>query len=225
MIVVKPILEHTNGMLNEKIILNQLRYHLETPKDIKFISNNYVIQLNEVTQANLMPLNAHSNHKTDLVLTRKDHFPFHISLKKDNAQQWESADTYFADQAQDLINNSKALLHDNGSYYRIDPNIATKATFDEQQHMVFGNDLDVNGAVMIRSFANADFQRIGNTLEINVSQIIQSQSDLKEDQQVYFLIRNDKSRRSIPNLPGLRCVAIFKKRLRKSTEIINRHFT
>jgi hypothetical protein len=46
--------------------------------------------------------------------------------------------------------------------------------------------------------------------------------DVKGDKDVYFLIRNDKTRKSIREYPGIRILAAYKKRINKNVVIVDR---
>ena len=164
--------------------------------------------------------------KADIVLTNKQNKTFPVSIKKDDAETWESADSYFGTQAEAIINKAikakKTKLISQGSYYTIEPNIAVEATRQEKINVVFGSDLGQNGAVVTRTFGKDDFNVKGEDIVVECSNIITDLSDVKGDKDVFFLIRNDKTRKSVPKYPGIRVLASYKKRINKNVVIVQR---
>lgn len=164
--------------------------------------------------------------KADVVLENKRGVKYPISIKKDDAETWESADSYFSEEAKVIIDkaikNKKTKLVSHGSYFTIEPNIAVTSTRKEKTDVVFGSDLAQNGAVITKTFSKDDFELENETLFIIVSNIITELSDVKGDKDVYFFIRNDKTRKSIPEYPGIRILAAYKKRINKNVVIVER---
>jgi hypothetical protein len=164
--------------------------------------------------------------KADVVLYNKRNVKYSVSIKKDDAETWESADSYFSGEAKKIIDKAikakKTKLVSHGSYYTIEPNIAVTSTGKEKTDVVFGSDLSVNGAVVTKTFSKDDFDLSGESLVITVSNIITELSDVKGDKDVYFFIRNDKTRKSIPEYPGIRILAAYKKRINKNVVIVER---
>lgn len=164
--------------------------------------------------------------KADVVLMNKRNMKYPISIKKDDAETWESADSYFSEEAKKIIDRAikekKTKLVSHGSYYTIEPNIAVTSSRKEKTDVVFGSDLGTNGAVITKTFSKDDFELKGETLIINVSNIITELTDVKGDKDVYFLIRNDKTRKSIVEYPGIRILAAYKKRINRNVVIVDR---
>jgi hypothetical protein len=164
--------------------------------------------------------------KADIVFTNKRNLKYPVSIKKDDAETWESADSYFSEEAKKIIDKAikakKTKLISHGSYYTIEPNIAVTSSNKEKTDVVFGSDLAQNGAVITKTFSKDDFELKGENLIINVSNIITELSDVKGDKDVYFFIRNDKTRKSIKEYPGIRILAAYKKRINKNVVIVER---
>jgi hypothetical protein len=165
--------------------------------------------------------------KADIVLidTTGKHYP--ISIKKDNAEIWESADSYFSEEATRIINqalakNEIAMSEDRG-IFKISPNIAVEATKREKEDVVFGSDLARDGCIVTRSFSSRDFNLDGETLKIQVSHIATTLRDIERtEKDVFFLIRNDKTRRSIKQYPGIRVLAVYKSRVGRTVKVLKR---
>ena len=52
-----------------------------------------------------------------------------------------------------------------------------------------------------------------NTLTITVSSIIRTVADVKGKYNVWFLVRNDRTRKTIENYPGIRVLATYESRI------------
>jgi hypothetical protein len=61
----------------------------------------------------------------------------------------------------------------------------------------------------------------GDTLTIDVTDIITKMADVTSEKRVYFLIRNDKTRKSLEEYPGLRVLAVYEKRINKNVVVLN----
>jgi hypothetical protein len=150
---------------------------------------------------------------------------FPLSIKQDDAEIWESADTYYAASAMKAINEAlkqqKVSMVPQSNYFTIEPNIAVKATTAETRDVVFGSDIaQQKGAIITKTFSKGSFTQSGDTVTIQVTDIITKMSDVDSDKQVYFLIRNDKTRRTIDRYPGIRVLAVYKKRINKNVVVI-----
>ena len=147
-----------------------------------------------------------------------------ISIKKDNAENWESADSYWGATARQFIDyavkEKKAKLNKDGNVYKLEPNLAVKASTKEKENVVFGSDiLEGKGAVIKKTFGKEDFRYDTKkaTLTIAVSEIMRELSDVTGPSDVWFLIRNDKTRLgSQIGYPGLRVLAVYESRVNQN---------
>lgn len=227
-LVAKPNKKHSAGILNEKILADKINELCATgPINIKFIGHNKVFKCIGVVNCILTGLDTKNRSKSDIVL--KGNIDYPISLKKDNAEVWESADNYIGEKARKildkLINNGivELKLTDNGVYY-LKPNVAFLPDEKEKNDVVFGSDILPNGAVIVKSF-DADIEiRVNDDgwLEIPVTKVITNLNDLDDHDDVVFLIRNNSSRNSKKlGYKGLRVLAVYKSRLNKNILIYN----
>ena len=150
-----------------------------------------------------------------------------ISIKKDNAQYWESADSYYGARAGEKLKELEAAgeveMVDKGGYYNVVPNIAVPASADEVIDVVFGSDILGTGAVIKKSFSDSDFVYDAgtNTLTVTSTYIITDPSHVTGDYSVWFLIRNDKTRKSVPGYPGIRVLAAYEKRINTNVKRVD----
>jgi len=189
------------------------------PLTVKFIGAGKEYIVDNVIGAKDAGSDTKGRKKSDLnLLTKSGVVP--ISIKKDNAAYWESADTYWGKKASQHIEKLSQAgeidMVDRGGYYNVTPNFAVRATPEERTAVVFGSDILGNGAVIKRTFSPADFSFDvkTNTLNVAVSEIITSMSDLEgSPMDVWFLVRNDKTRNSVPGYRGIRVLAAYEKRI------------
>jgi hypothetical protein len=164
--------------------------------------------------------------KADIVLTDYKGNEYPISIKKDDAETWESADSYFGAMAEKIIDKAVAAgittVVKHTGYVTIEPNIAVAATTKEKRDVVFGSDLEGKGCVVTKTFNSRSFEQQDDMIVIDCKHIITSMAHVKGDKDVYFLIRNDKTRKSIKKYPGIRVLAAYAKRINKNVKIVKR---
>ena len=214
------------GIENEMIIIKQINEMIEqahSPIDIvfKIKGKTKTCKYSNITECVEMGRDTSGRKKADIVLVDTNKKKYGISLKKDGAEIWESADRYWGDKAKKYLDRElKKMsidLEDMGSFYKINPNFAIKATPSEVRDVVFGTDLLNNGAIVERTFGGKDFQYDGktNTLTIWSSDLITSPNEVKGNKSVWFLVRNDKTRNIRQLYKGLRVLAVKESRVNK----------
>lgn len=147
-----------------------------------------------------------------------------ISIKKVNAEMWESADSYYGAKAAALIDKLKASgkieLTPIGKtdstgreYVKISPEVVVEPTAEEVENVVFGEDIkSLGGAVIVQTFAPQHFTQEDDKISIECEAIIRSESDIPKSHLMYWLIRNDSTRPSKHGYPGLRIIAAVQTR-------------
>lgn len=185
-------------------------------------------EYNNVVEVKGVGTDTANRKKADVLLCTADGKEIPISIKKDNAEMWESADSYWAQTAKGLVDkleaSGKVSVEKTGTVNKISPSIGIKATAAEKKAVVFGNDLLVppTGFVVVRTFSSSDFNITpdGDCLKVTVTSIIDAITDLKGDKDIYFLIRNDSSRKGSKIRPGLRVLAVSKTRINKNVLVV-----
>ena len=151
-----------------------------------------------------------------------------ISIKKDNAEIWESADSYYSSIAKKVVDREEVrgtiAIEQKGSISYMQPNLGIKTTSSEKRDVVFGSDLLNKGFVVVKTFRGSDFQmsKDGDMLYVYVTQIIDKISDLKGKDDIFFLIRNDSSRKGSKIRPGLRVLAVKGTRINKNVKVVTK---
>lgn len=215
------------GVGNEMMVVEMInQYALKTGIDVIFKATNKTFTVLNCVKAEQVGGDTAGRKKADIRLIDHKGNIYPISIKKDDAETWESADSYFSEEAkiiiENAIKNKKTRLIDQGTYFTIEPNLAVKATIKEKQDVVFGSDLQPNGCVITKTFTANSFKLKNDKLIIHCSNIIRTMQDVKGDKDVYFLIRNDKTRKSIKEYPGIRILAAYEKRINKNVVVVNR---
>lgn len=215
------------GVGNEDFLIDWINDTAKTgPINVIFKSPNNTYVVNGCKKATSVGTDTAGRKKADVILEDISGVKYSISIKKDDAETWESADSYFSAEAKIIIDKavakSKTKLINHNSYYTIEPNIAVPAKLQEKKAVVFGSDLIPYGAVITKTFASSSFSQDGDTLTVTVSNIITKLEHVHGDKDVYFLIRNDKTRKSIKEYPGIRVLASYKKRINKNVIVVER---
>lgn len=216
------------GLDNEHILVEIINQKTKTgPINITFISGNKKFEMIGVTSAVSAGSDTTGRKKSDVnIISKKKTYP--ISIKKDNAEYWESADSYAGEIARKVlekaINDGLISLTDGpGGTTIMSKNIAYPATTKEKRSVIFGSDIENSGCVIKRTFSKNDFKDDGNNLTIQVSEIITSLSDINKDNDVWFLIRQDKSRNNkMLGYKGLRILAAYEKRINRNVIRVKR---
>lgn len=216
------------GKWNEVFLYETIKSNIEknTIIDVKFKSKDTYFESKGVTAISHTAHDVKAYKKADIILhTTTANVP--ISLKKDTAEDWESADRRYCKQAKecldDLVFQKRIHLEiTEEKLTRITPLLAIQATEDEKKSVVFGSDiLEGKGCVLIRSFVNTDFSTTDNYLDINVSKIITSVDQLVDKYNIWFVVRHDSNRNTTGFYKGLRILAKAEFGLTKSTLKIN----
>jgi hypothetical protein len=226
------------GLMNEQNFIDSINSFANEvgPLNIKFLGKNGVdITVDGVTEAKGVGAEVTDRSKSDVILIAgNSRVP--ISIKQSNAAYWESADTYFGDTADKIVtyleDREQVKLQDleterpdGTKFVKITPEIAVEATPEETLNVIFGNDiLANNGAIVKQTFANEHYKLDGNHLTIEVNMVIKKPEDIPEENKVFFLIRNDRTRRRPRHkYPGLRVLAAYKTRINKNTLVFDRN--
>ena len=222
-LVAKPNKEHSAGVLNEKILADKINELCANgPVNVRFVGKNKTFSCVGVKNCVLTGTDTKNRRKADLVLQGNLDYP--VSLKKDNAETWESADDYMGAKARRVVDElvEKGVveleLTDKG-VYRLKPNVAFLPTEEEKRDVVFGSDILPNGAVVVKSFDLDTTVSVDDEgwFEIPVTKVITSLDDVDDHDDVAFLIRNNASRNSKKlGYRGLRVLAVYKSRLNKN---------
>lgn len=223
------------GVENEYMLVEEIKNAVKESDtktvDVIFKHGGTTFKISGVVEAVSAGADTAGRKKSDVNIIRKNGASVPISIKKDNAENWESADSYWGETARKFVDAAvkadMAELVKEGTVYKIVPNLAIKSTKDEKTSVVFGSDiLPGKGAVIKKTFSKNDFRFDAkkNTLTIEVSEILKTIADVEGGpSDVWFLIRNDKTRLGSPiGYPGLRVLAVYASRVNQNVKKLNR---
>jgi predicted transcriptional regulator len=209
------------GTENEDVIVNEINnYIYEGAKNIVFKSPNKTLKINNVKEAVAVGYDVSGGKKADIIINADKNYP--ISIKKDNASFWESADTRYKDIVTTLSKKIKAgdfspeltfmpftdklgnkkeginTMYNKKTKSKISGVIVTDLPPTSADSIIFGSD---KATVIYRSFTPNDFELDGDTLYITVSKIISNLKDVyKYNLEPVLNIRHDSTRQATGGL-------------------------
>lgn len=156
--------------------------------------------------------------KADVVLQSPER-SLPISIKKLNAEAWESADNLFGKKARGIIDklvkdkqvklNKLEKTRNGMPVYALSKEIVVEPTEEEAMNAIFGSDLNPKGGVVIQTFKPEHFVQTGQDVTIEAHAVIASKSDIPESHLMVWLLRNDSNRNSTSlGLPGIRIMGV-----------------
>ena len=217
------------GLDNEDAMIDGIKFYTKGgPMTVKITDGRKEYTYKDVVDVEEVGRDTSNRKKADVRLVLEDGTKIPVSIKKDNAEMWESADSYWAPTAKKIVDRLEASgeveISKKGAVFYMKPNLGVPATAREKEAVVFGSDVLGKGFVVVRTFRSSDFtlSKNGDILEVKVSKIIDKMSDLKKDYDIYFLIRNDSSRKGSKIRPGLRVLAVAATRINKNVKVVTK---
>jgi hypothetical protein len=159
--------------------------------------------------------------KADVVISSpKGSMP--ISIKKVNADMWESADSLFGKRARKILDKLiedgeveleqiKSRKTKDGSVpvYALSKEIVMEPTEEEAMNAVFGSDLAPKGGVVIQTFKPEHFVTDGNNVTVDCHAVIAKSEDIPESHLMVWILRNDSDRNSASlGIAGIRPLGV-----------------
>jgi hypothetical protein len=156
--------------------------------------------------------------KADVVLQSPER-SLPISIKKLNAEAWESADNLFGKKARGIIDqlvkdkqvklNKLEKTRNGMPVFALSKEIVIEPTEEEAMNAIFGSDLNPKGGVVIQTFKPEHFVQTGQDVTIEAHAVIANKSDIPESHLMVWLLRNDSNRNSTSlGLPGIRIMGV-----------------
>lgn len=204
------------GVANEAELANLLKSMVEAYKSINVTfrdDRGKTLEIRDVTDVELTGKDVKDRKKADVVLkSQSQRLP--VSLKKLDAETWESADTMFGAKAREIIDR----LVDNGVVtltklgekdgYKLSKEIVVEPTEEEAMSAIFGQDINPEGGIVIQTFKPEHFVQDGNSVAIDAHAVIKNKQDIPESHLMVWLIRNNAGRLSKSlGIRGLRPMA------------------
>lgn len=144
--------------------------------------------------------------KADIVLTSK-YGSLPISIKKLDADMWESADSLFGQRARSILDKlvsdgvvklnkigDRKLRNQTVPVYELSKEIVMEPTEEEAMQAIFGSDLNPKGGIVIQTFKPEHFKQVDNNITVDVHAVITNKSEIPESHLMVWLLRNDSTR-------------------------------
>lgn len=160
--------------------------------------------------------------KSDVVLVSKGgRLP--ISIKKLDADMWESADSLFGARAREillqLVKDKVVKLNKIADravrggasvpVYELSKEIVMEPTEEEAMNAIFGSDLNPQGGVVIQTFKPEHFVQQTNNITVECHAVISNWADIPESHLMVWLLRNDSNRNSASlGIAGIRPLGV-----------------
>jgi hypothetical protein len=172
------------------------------------------LTINDCTAVDVAGRDTGGRKKADVVLqSPKRNLP--ISIKKLNAEAWESADNLFGKKARAIIDklvkdkqvklNKLEKTRDGAPVFALSKEIVIEPTEEETMSAIFGSDLNPKGGIIIQTFKPEHFVQTGQDVTIEAHAVIASRADIPESHLMVWLLRNDPGRNSTAlGIPGIR---------------------
>lgn len=201
--------DNSAGVGNELEIAGLLQSVIQkyTTANITFVDpRGKKMTIRNCTNVEVAGRDTSDRKKADVMLTStKGSLP--ISIKKLDADMWESADNMFGERARaildKLIKQGVVKLNQIGDrktksgsvpVYALSKEIVMEPTEQEALNAVFGNDLNPKGGVVVQTFKPEHFVQEGNNVTVNCHAVITNAGEIPESHMMVWLLRNDSTR-------------------------------
>lgn len=232
------------GVGNEQVLVNKINKYI---KQIGCINLIFYCGDRQVCYLDVMDCYATENRKLNKGRNKADMIvetyrgKYGVSIKQHDAERWESADTSHGtvalDKLRQAINDGKTqlvnALDENGNpiyrsgdmqrpVMRLTNELYWRMQSDEQQRIIFGDDVQNGGAVLVNTFNDSHFDYCGDTrtLRVDCDRMYTPDACVQPQDQPYWMIRNDITRNCRKlGILGLRIESVFESRIKYGVEI------
>ncbi len=213
--------DKSSGVANEIELASILQSVIDTygSAHVTFIDpRGKSLTINNATKVDIAGRDVKGRKKADVILVSPArNLP--ISIKKLNAQAWESADNLFGQKAkgiiEKLIDDKLVKLNKIGTsstgepIFELTKEIVIEPTEEEALDAIFGSDLNPEGGIVIQTFKPEHFIQDGNQVRVECHAVITNKDEIPESHLMVWLLRNDKNRNSQAlGIRGLRIMAV-----------------
>lgn len=186
--------------------------------DVTFVDPRGVeLEISEVNEVVVAGRDTGGRKKADVVLkSATEQLP--VSIKKVDADMWESADSLFGRRAREILNKlvdadivqlKKVKERAGKPVYALSKEIVMEPTEQEAMNAIFGGDLNPRGGVVIQTFKPEHFKQDGNQVTVECHAVISAREDIPESHLMVWLLRNDSDRNSASlGIAGIRPLGV-----------------
>lgn len=208
--------EKSAGIANELELAGLIQSVIEKygSADVTFKDQRgKTLNIDAVTQVVASGKDVAGGKKADVVLvSATSKLP--VSIKKVNADTWESADSAFGEKARQVIDRlvdrgTIDLIELPSGSYKLSREVVIEPTAEEAMRAIFGTDINPQGGIVIQSFEPKHFVQQGNNVVIECHAVIRDIEDIPDSHAMYWLLRNNEGRlsRSL-GIRGIRPLAV-----------------
>ena len=201
--------DNSAGVANELEIASLLQSMIEKygTANVTFVDpRGKKMTIRNCTNVEVAGRDTADRKKADIVLTSaKGSLP--ISIKKLDADMWESADNMFGQRARSildkLISDGVVELKQIGErkmkkgivpVYSLSKEIVMEPTEQEALSAVFGSDLNPKGGVVVQTFKPEHFKQVDNNITVQCHAVITNAAEIPESHMMVWILRNDSTR-------------------------------
>ena len=201
--------DNSAGVANELELASLLQSVVEKygAANVNFVDERgKTLSISDCTEVDVAGRSTAGRRKADVVL-RSEAQSLPISIKKLDADMWESADNMFGVRARGVINNliddgiiklnrigTRKVRGSEVPVYELSKEIVMEPTEEEALSAIFGSDINPEGGVVIQTFKPEHFKQEGDTVTVDAHAVIASVEDIPESHVMVWLIRNDSTR-------------------------------
>jgi hypothetical protein len=216
--------DQSAGVANEIEMAGIISSMIEKYKkvNVKFVDpRGKELTLKDVTEVVVAGRETAGRKKADVVLKSKgDQLP--VSIKKVNADMWESADSMFGKRAKEILDKlvddgvvtlKKIKMRGDQPVYELSKEVVLEPTEEEAMQAIFGSDINPKGGIVVQTFKPEHFVQEKNNITIECHAVIATKEDIPESHVMVWLLRNDSDRNSKTiGIAGLRPLGVTLKR-------------
>lgn len=164
------------------------------------------LSIENCTEVDVAGRSTTGRKKADVVL-HSDGQSLPISIKKLDAEVWESADNMFGARAKEIIKHlvdegivqlnqigTRKVKGQGVPVYELSKEIIMEPTEEEAISAIFGNDINPEGGIVIQTFKPEHFTQNGEDITVDAHAVIATVEDIPESHVMVWLIRNDSTR-------------------------------
>lgn len=202
--------EKSAGVANELELASIIQSAIDkfTAVNVTFVDpRGKKMTIRNCTAADVAGRDTSDRKKADVVLSSASGSSLPISIKKLDADMWESADNLFGERARaildHLVEEGVVKLNQIGTrktksgsvpVYELSKEIVMEPTEEEALNAIFGTDLNPKGGVVIQTFKPEHFVQDGPNITVDAHAVITKSEDIPESHLMVWLLRNDSTR-------------------------------
>jgi len=230
------------GVPNEHVLAQKINKYIKESGTINLI---FLSDKNRICYENVMNCRLTENRKSrkgrnkaDMIVeTQQNNYA--VSIKQDDAERWESADTSHGtvalQQLQKALDEQKTRLlpvldkngapmvrKDGRTVMRLENELFWCMEENQAKKTIFGDDVCNGGAVVFNTFNDSHFSynSTDSSLTVACDRVYTTDGSIDAQDHPYWIIRNDVTRNCRKlGIPGLRIESVFKSRIKYGVEV------